>query len=290
MLKVCSLNTRLSKGPAEIVLRIVDFMFFDDFLNFRHASAWFFRFSTTWETPLVASFLKSYQMGVADRLFRTLAPEGPAKMDYFVRLWRRCITADTLANDFINYPLHENNFVVPVGHNWLWQPVRRRFIPSTNVDKLKRCLLIYNHFFESLHVGLAKHFAVETMETQLQQDDSAFLKVEATVLSRYTPDAINRLLGVHEYLIDVIASKREYKPPLTLVDQIEQYVFDHFFFRGQPDLGTANKISSIHPDGYVPYLGFGWGSIVDRDNAFAKFADYVMSDVDDDDDMLVQDT
>ena len=30
---------------------------------------------------LVVSFLKSYKMGVADRLFRTLAPEYPAKLD-----------------------------------------------------------------------------------------------------------------------------------------------------------------------------------------------------------------
>lgn len=234
-------------------------------------------------------------MGVADRLFRTLAPEGQVKLDYFVRLWRRCITAEKLANYSINYPMPESNLDKRFQYFWFWDSTKWRFIPPSNINKLERCLLLHNHFFESLHTGLANHFAVEMMETQPQQETPAFLKVEATVLSRYTPDAINRLVGVHEWLFTIIASKSENTPLLALSNQHEKYIFDAlgidpFLFGGQLDLGTAKRISSILPTGYIRNLGFGWGPIVDRDNAIAQFADYVMSAVDDEDDMLVQDT
>ena len=61
-----------------------------------------------------------------------------------------------------------------------------------------------------LHAGLANHSAMETQETQVQPEVSALVQIEAAILSRYTPKAIVRLLGV-QWLSGIAAAEYDSK-------------------------------------------------------------------------------
>lgn len=255
MLIEASELAELFNSPPEIVLNLVEtFSAFKDFLNFRHASPALFRFTTAWETPIVTYFLKSGDVLVADRLFRTLLPKGPVTFDYLLRLRRRCTTAGNLAAFLINHVIPENAEYSCYDYTWLGTTVGEGSLPSSNgdmpvtnqlnADKLKRCLLLHNHFFESLHAGLAHHFVKGDQEKQPQPEDSAFLHVEAAILSQYTPSAIDRLLGIHEWLFAVVVSRCGYEPPQTLMNAEERSIFealdiDPFLFGGYPALEDA---------------------------------------------------
>ena len=236
-------------------------MAFVDLMNFRHASPAFFRSTTQWETPFVDLFLESSDILDANKLFRTLIPNRPATYENILRLRRRCNTAGNLANLLVK---HVNQIYE---HVWLdTRIIPRSSLPiggrplrsllsiggrSLNADKLKRCLLLHSHFFESLHAGLANHFAEEKQETQPRPEVSAFLQVEAAMLSQYTPNAINRLLGIHEMLLEVIELETGYEPPMILLNTNEEYIFqtpdvDPFLFGGHPALEDVFKFTRAH--------------------------------------------
>ena len=236
-------------------------MAFVDLMNFRHASPAFFHSTTQWETPFVDLFLESSDILDANKLFRTLIPNRPATYENILRLRRRCNTAGNLANLLVN---HVNQICE---HVWLNMgilprssfPIGGRPLRSLlsiggrtlNADKLKRCLLLHSHFFESLHAGLANHFTVEKQETQPRPEVSAFLQVEAAILSQYTPDAINRLLGIHEMLLEVIELETGYGQPKILLNPNEEYIYqtldvDPFLFGGLPALEDVFKFARAH--------------------------------------------
>lgn len=233
-------------------------MAFVDLMSFRHASPAFFRFAAKWETPIADPFLISSDILVADKLFRTLTPTCPATYENILRLRRRCKTAGNLANFLVNHvnQVPSSNKRLIFEYAWLdTRTVQRSFLSkegrTLNADKLKRCLLLHNHFFQSLHAGLANHFAVEKQETQPRPEVSAFLQVEAAILSQYTPNAINRLLGIHELLFKVIESKIGYEPPMTLLNTNEEYLsqtldVDPFLFGGHPALEDVFKYARTH--------------------------------------------
>ena len=231
-------------------------MAFVDLMNFRHASPAFFHSTTQWETPFVDSFLKSCDMLVADKLFRNLIPNSLATYDYLLRLRRRCETAGNLANYLVNHRIPSSNELSSFQYAWLDTTIIQESPLSIegrvfNADKLKHCLLLHSHFFESLHAGLANHFAVEKQESQPRPEVSAFLQVEAAILSQYTPNAINRLLGIHELLLEVIESKTGYGPPKILLNPNEEYIFqtldvDPFLFGGHPALEDVFRFALTH--------------------------------------------
>lgn len=256
MLKVVRLLVGSHASPPEVIFIMLAFMAFEDFLHFRHASPTFFQFTTKWEAAIVALFIKSCDMVTADRLFRTLLLQGPLTLDYLLQLRRRCTTAGNLANALTHHHLPQSNVNSFFEYTWVQSTIGGGPVPSpnaSNAHKLKRCLLLHIHFFESLRAGLVNQFAVENQETQVGTDVSRFLQVEAETLSRYPPKAIDRVLGVHEWLFAVIVSRCGllYEPLQTLFSANEKYIFevlevDPFLIGGHPALEDVFKFVPVY--------------------------------------------
>ena len=332
MLRLANVSARFAICPNEVIRMIMDFMTVDEVMEYRHASAHFLRWTTMWEREVVLFFVKKDNMTVAHRLFQNLALEVPMTLKYLLSIAQRFRRAEKLAVYLSKYRMPATND--RTCSEWFPMPTRGIKLHSSKVDKLRDCLLIQGHFFESLLAELANDFTTEDQKPQRRPEVSAFLEVEAAVLNRYTPSAIHRILGVHEWLFAAIF----YKIPTGRANHIGRCLLEAFFFAGhsalddvisfikspqrlpiqrlysqlsqatttpvgphtplpihrqllpQTDLGTARKISSILPAGYVRHLGSGWWWFLDRDDAFAKFRDYMQSAEVDADALLVQDT
>ncbi|KAF6237324.1 hypothetical protein HO173_004793 [Letharia columbiana] len=103
-----------------------------------------------------------------------------------------------------------------------------------------------------LHAGLANHSA---METQVQPEVSALVQIEAAILSRYTPKAIVRLLGV-QWLSGIAAADSDdgeyYDSDYDERPQVFGSVFSTVAEDGFQPVVNKRSQSNARPPGWPP--------------------------------------
>ena len=240
-----------------IVAKDVEFSVFDDltnndkrnFLSYRHSSAVIFRFTTEWENDISSVFLKSHDMGFADRLFRNLAPQKLVNLDYFILLGRRCRTAENLAKRLIDHGMPKKRPCEPFRPAWFvpdpWETDDVRPPRALLLDKLKCCALLHYYFFESLLDRLAHYTALE-IGSSLQRPP--FRQIEASVWSRFTPHESYCVLGLNDWLFEIVQydNDRSFRPrrPGLPINQA-QSGDDFCVFRQNIKLETVEGLYSV---------------------------------------------